>query len=300
MPQIWDYSVESDGKPTLSQISKACSILPTFPTREEIAAYIGVLDKEFEAWMAKGAREASGHCADLFNGITEGEGKAKISILAEVRANKKSWQTASGLLARRYPDEFGSKSTRHRSYDDEERAAPRDLSEKVPPRLRWVGKRAYPQQTGKGGWIVRMRDYDGGDHSQWCKTEDEAIDFIEACRLSIAEESSIEKVSVDIGPFDGTLIWWTTALGRLASALVEVTDMSTKESIRKDLVAIGGASKSIKPLLDQGKLEKRMAEVEMQLSEVRAKRKHGAGTRGTFRRGRVGTRSSKSVSGSGV
>jgi len=159
-----------------------------------------------------------------------------------------------------------------------------------------------------GKWQVNVKDLSGKLHNSSFSIESKAMEYAEKARsriVAVDPTVPVDEDPLDIEiPDDGdgeNQVGWYEKVGRVVlKAMLRCTDPSRRDVLRKDVATISGLQKGVKAILDQGKIEKRVAEVEAQLSEVRAKRQHGAGTRGTFRRNRTGTRPGKSVSGSGV
>ncbi len=173
--------------------------------------------------------------------------------------------------------------------------------------LKWVSGPSLRKDNGK--WQVTVGDLSGKPHNRAFKIEARAHEYADKARLRVVIVAPIDPDSgddplvvtvEDTDPERRDVGWYQKCSRVVLKAMLACADPVRRDILRKDLAAISSVQKGVKAIVDQGKLEKRMAEVEAQLGEVRAKRKHGAGTRGTFRRSRAGTRPSKSVSGSGV
>ncbi len=149
---------------------------------------------------------------------------------------------------------------------------------KIPAGVRTVGKVC----TWKGKFRVYWTDVDGKDHSKTFATDAVAEKWRKLALEAAAQRAQLATNALDFRAPDGTTGWWSDLLARLAWELVTSDDAGAKNQLRKDLSTIGAASKAIKPLVDQADIERRISEMEDLLAEVRAKRKTGAGTRGTF------------------
>ena len=123
-------------------------------------------------------------------------------------------------------------------------------------------------------------DLVGNKHTKSVPSEAAGERFRELSQELIDHRSALETAAVQFREPDGTTVWWSELLSAMAHRLVTCTDQADKDTIRKDLQAIGNASKAIKPLVDQADIDKRIAEMEAMLDEVVARRRHGAGTRG--------------------
>jgi|FLOH01.1.fsa_nt_gi hypothetical protein len=164
--------------------------------------------------------------------------------------------------------------------------------------LRWV---SGPNTRADGSWQVTVADMAGKPQTRTFKVEARAQEYADGAneRKSISPigtEDGNDPLIIDIPDHDETgqdIGWYQTAGRVVLKAMLACADPVRREILRKDLAAISSVQKGVKAIVDQGKLEKRIAEVEGQLGEVRAKRRYGAGTRGTFRSNRARAGSSE-------
>jgi len=166
--------------------------------------------------------------------------------------------------------------------------------------LRWVSGPSQRKDSGK--WQVTVGDMAGKALNRAFEIEAKAQDYAEGARARISAVDGTrfgdgeDPLIIDIPDHDETgqdIGWYQTAGRVVLKAMLACADPVRREILRKDLAAISSVQKGVKAIVDQGKLEKRIAEVEGQLGEVRAKRRYGAGTRGTFRSNRARAGSSE-------
>ena len=161
----------------------------------------------------------------------------------------------------------------------------------VPEDIRWV--------SGVNKWRdkfqVQWRDRTNNKkHSRTFKVRTAAEAFRASCAEKIEATNPGKatpgfKLSLDDFPSyeaweaEGrSNLWWRRVFGRLVDELLRTDDLDRQETIRKTISAAASAGKGAKPFIDQAEFDARLEELEKMAEVVKARRRHGAGTRGKF------------------
>jgi transposase len=79
---------------------------------EDAAGYVGVDPTTIHNWLKRGREARTGVFREFHDAVKRALAEQKVnSIQVITRASAKHWKAAAWLLARRYPEEYGSKQT---------------------------------------------------------------------------------------------------------------------------------------------------------------------------------------------
>lgn len=97
-------------KLTPELLNKLCVVIEWGPYIGTACAYVGITERTYKIWKAKGRAAKSGKYKEFLHAVKRAEAKGEIHSIEGIRkAGKKQWQALAWLNERKYPQRWGKR-----------------------------------------------------------------------------------------------------------------------------------------------------------------------------------------------